>query len=36
LSDLLAEAQAIFPNTVLAHDFFTYTIPRVQPPLSVW
>jgi len=35
LSDLLAEAQAIFPNTLLAHDFFTYTIPRVQPTLAV-
>ena len=30
LSDLLAEAQAIFPNTVLASDFFTYSIPRAQ------
>lgn len=28
LEDLLAEAQAIFPNTVLAKDFLTYDIPR--------
>ncbi len=25
--ELLAEAQAIFPNTLLAHDFWTYEIP---------
>lgn len=28
LNDLLAEAQAIFPNTIMARDFFTYAIPR--------
>lgn len=28
LDDLLAEAQAIFPNTVMAHDFYTHDIPR--------
>lgn len=28
LDDLLTEAQAIFPNTKLAYDFFTYEIPR--------
>ncbi|NJO42052.1 MAG: ribonuclease Z [Cyanobacteria bacterium CRU_2_1] len=30
LDDLLTEAKAIFPNTVMAHDFFTYEIPRRQ------
>lgn len=30
LDDLLAEAKAIFPNTLMAHDFFTYEIPRRQ------
>jgi ribonuclease Z len=30
LDDLLKEARAIFPNTVMAHDFFTYEIPRRQ------
>lgn len=29
LEDLLAEARAIFPNTILAHDFMTYDIPEV-------
>ncbi|MDX2212329.1 MAG: ribonuclease Z [Oculatellaceae cyanobacterium bins.114] len=28
LDDLLAEARAIFPNTIMAHDFMTYDIPR--------
>jgi len=28
LDDLLAEARAIFPATVMAHDFFTYDIPK--------
>lgn len=28
LDDLLQEAQAIFPNTLLAYDFLTYDIPR--------
>jgi ribonuclease Z len=28
LDDLLTEAQAIFPNTLMAYDFFTYEIPR--------
>jgi len=31
LSDLLAEAQAIFPNTVMAQDFDTYAIERREP-----
>ncbi|GAB4378902.1 MAG: ribonuclease Z [Elainellaceae cyanobacterium] len=30
LNDLLMEAKAIFPNTLMAHDFFTYEIPRRQ------
>ncbi len=30
LEDLLKEAQAIFPNTLMAHDFLTYEIPRRQ------
>lgn len=30
LEDLLAEAKAIFPNTILAYDFLTYEIPRRQ------
>jgi ribonuclease Z len=28
LADLLAEAKAIFPSTVMAYDFFTYDISR--------
>ncbi|MGB3517676.1 MAG: ribonuclease Z [Elainellaceae cyanobacterium] len=28
LGDLLAEARAIFPNTVMAHDFMVHDIPR--------
>lgn len=28
LKDLLEEAQAIFPNTVLAHDFYIHDIPK--------
>lgn len=28
LKDLLAEAQAIFPNTLMAHDFLTHSIER--------
>jgi len=28
LDDLLQEARAIFPNTQLAYDFFTYEVPR--------
>jgi ribonuclease Z len=31
LAHLLAEARAIFPNTVLAYDFFTYEAPRREP-----
>jgi ribonuclease Z len=31
LKDLLAEARAIFPNTEMASDFWTYEIPRRQP-----
>jgi ribonuclease Z len=30
LDDLLSEAKAIFPKTIMAHDFFTYEIPRRQ------
>ena len=30
LEDLLHEAQAIFPSTLLAYDFFTYEIPRKE------
>lgn len=30
LEDLLTEAQAIFPNTVMAYDFFTYEVPRQE------
>lgn len=30
LEDLLTEARAIFPNTLMASDFFTYEIPRRQ------
>lgn len=37
LDDLLAEAQAIFPNTRLARDFMTYEVPRrrSKTPLEV-
>ncbi|NET32255.1 MAG: ribonuclease Z [Cyanothece sp. SIO1E1] len=28
LGDLLQEARAIFPNTLMAHDFFAYDVPR--------
>ena len=28
LKDLLKEARAIFPNTIMAHDFMVYDIPR--------
>ncbi|MBD2464838.1 ribonuclease Z [Oscillatoria sp. FACHB-1407] len=28
LDDLLAEAKAIFPHTIMAHDFMVYDIPR--------
>ncbi len=31
LEDLQAEAQRIFPNTLLAKDRFTYEIPRRTP-----
>lgn len=30
LDDLLAEARAIFPQTIMAHDFMSYEIPRRQ------
>lgn len=30
LADLLEEARAIFPNTEMAYDFFTYEVPRRQ------
>jgi ribonuclease Z len=40
LDDLWKEAKAIFPNTLMAHDFLTYSVPRRQetsptPSLSV-
>lgn len=36
LKDLLAEARAIFPNTELASDFWTYEVPRrVEATMSV-
>lgn len=31
LDDLLTEARAIFPSTIMAHDFFSYEIPRRHP-----
>ncbi|MEM9003417.1 MAG: ribonuclease Z [Cyanobacteria bacterium P01_F01_bin.86] len=31
LGDLLTEAQAIFPNTVMARDFYTHKIERQEP-----
>jgi ribonuclease Z len=31
LDDLLQEAQAIFPQTILAHDFLTFDVPRRLP-----
>jgi ribonuclease Z len=31
LSDLLTEARSVFPNTLLAHDFMTFEIPRRSP-----
>ena len=38
LGDLLAEAQAIFPNTLLAHDFWSYVfallVSEVSAPLA--
>ncbi len=33
LEDLLAEAQAIFPATLMARDFYTHEIPRRTPAL---
>ena len=30
MADLLEEARAIFPNTLLAHDFFSYEVPRTD------
>ena len=32
LEDLKQEAQAIFPNTKLAYDFYTYKVPRHRKP----
>lgn len=34
LEDLLAEARAIFPQTLMAKDFFTYSIPRSSTETS--
>ncbi len=34
LEDLLIAAQAIFPSTIMAHDFLTYQIPRRLPTKS--
>lgn len=31
MNALLQEAQAIFPNTILAHDFMIYEVPRREP-----
>lgn len=35
LEDLLGEARAIFPKTMMAHDFLTYDIPRRQPAVEL-
>ncbi|MEL6380929.1 MAG: ribonuclease Z [Cyanobacteria bacterium J06626_18] len=35
LEDLLTEAQAIFPNTVMAYDFYTHKIKRQKPAALV-
>jgi ribonuclease Z len=35
IKDLLTEAQAIFPNTKLASDFWTYDVPRRIAPEAV-
>jgi ribonuclease Z len=35
LDDLLAEARAIFPNTVMARDFYTHAIERREPTALV-
>jgi len=35
LEDLLKEARAIFPNTILAHDFLNYEVQRNRPPSVV-
>lgn len=35
LGDLLTEAKAIFPDTIMAHDFLTYEIPRRPAPALV-
>lgn len=34
LNDLLNEARAIFPQTILAHDFLTYEVPRRRQEAS--
>lgn len=34
LDDLLTEAKAIFPNTKLAYDFFSYEIPKVKETVA--
>lgn len=34
LQDLLTEARAIFPNTVMAKDFYTHEIKRLEPALT--
>ena len=34
LDDLLTEARAIFPNTDLAYDFFSYEIPKVEETVA--
>ena len=31
LDDLLAEARALFPNTLLARDLWSYEVPRREP-----
>lgn len=35
LDDLLQEARAIFPNTDMAYDFFSYSIPRQSEAVLV-
>ncbi len=31
MNELLEEARSLFPNTLLAHDFWSYEIPRRGP-----
>ena len=36
LAELLAEARAIFPHTILAHDFYSYEAPRREPETDLF